>query len=43
MTKPEERLALLAEAERDWGGIDVVINNAGVSCRAVFEHVAEEE
>ncbi len=43
MTKAEERAAALAEAERDWGGGDVLINNAGVSYRAVVEHVAEDE
>jgi short-subunit dehydrogenase len=43
VTKPEERAAVLAEAERDWGGIDVLVNNAGVSYRAVVEHVPEEE
>lgn len=43
VTKPEEREAILAEAERDWNGIDVLINNAGVSYRAVVEHVLEEE
>ena len=43
VTKEEEREAVLAEAERDWGGIDVLINNAGVSYRAVVEHVAEQE
>ena len=43
VTKEEEREAIVAEAERDWGGIDVLINNAGVSYRAVVEHVLEEE
>ncbi|MGB5413562.1 MAG: SDR family NAD(P)-dependent oxidoreductase, partial [Polyangiales bacterium] len=43
VTKPQEREAIVAEAERDWGGIDVLINNAGVSYRAVVEHVDERE
>lgn len=43
VTKPAEREAMIAEAERDWGGIDVLINNAGVSYRAVVEHVDERE
>ncbi len=43
VTKPQEREAIIAEAERDWGGIDVLINNAGVSYRAVVEHVDEQE
>jgi len=43
VTKPEQRAAIIAEAERDWGGVDVLINNAGVSYRAVVEHVEDEE
>ncbi len=43
VTNENEREAIVAEAARDWGGIDVLINNAGVSYRAVVEHVAEEE
>ena len=43
VTKSEEREAILDEAERYWNGIDVLINNAGVSYRAVVEHVVEEE
>lgn len=43
VTKANEREAIVAEAERDWGGIDILINNAGVSYRAVVEHVEEKE
>ena len=43
VTKAEEREAILAEAERDWGGIDILINNAGLSYRAVVEHVEERD
>jgi short-subunit dehydrogenase len=43
VTKPEEREAVIAEAERDWGGVDVLINNAGLSYRAVVEHVEEQD
>ncbi len=43
VTKPEEREAIVAEAARDWGGVDVLINNAGISYRAVVEHVEEQE
>lgn len=43
VTHAEEREAIIAEADRDWGGIDVLINNAGVSYRAVVEHVDERD
>lgn len=43
VTRREEREAIIAEAERDWGGIDVLINNAGLSYRAVVEHIEEQE
>ena len=43
VTNEDQRESIVEEAERDWGGIDVLINNAGVSYRAVVEHVAEEE
>lgn len=40
---PDHRRAVIDEVERDWGGVDVLINNAGVSYRAVVEHVSEAE
>jgi short-subunit dehydrogenase len=43
VTDAAQREAIVAEAERDWGGIDVLINNAGLSYRAVVEHVEEHE
>jgi len=43
VTRAEEREAIIAEADRDWGGIDILVNNAGVSYRAVVEHVEEQE
>ena len=43
VTSESDRERVLEEAERDWGGVDVLINNAGVSYRAVVEHVVEEE
>lgn len=33
-----QREALIAEAETHWGGVDVLVNNAGVAVRAVVEH-----
>jgi len=43
VTKEAEREWIIEEAERDWGGIDILINNAGLSYRAVVEHVEEHE
>ncbi|MCZ6807352.1 MAG: SDR family NAD(P)-dependent oxidoreductase [Deltaproteobacteria bacterium] len=43
VTSAEQRTRIVAEAERDWGGIDILINNAGIAYRAVVEHVTEEE
>ena len=43
VTNAEQRDAIITEAERDWGGIDVLVNNAGVSYRAVVEHIAEHD
>jgi short-subunit dehydrogenase len=43
VTNAEQREALIEEAERNWGGIDVLINNAGVSYRAVVEHIADSD
>src|SRR5690606_31836925 len=39
VTDAEQRERVVSEAEKHWGGIDVLINNAGVAYRAVFEHV----
>ncbi len=38
-----ERRAVLDEANQDLGGVDALINNAGIAYRAVVEHVREEE
>ncbi len=43
VTQEQERIAVVDEAESRWGGVDVLINNAGVAYRAVMEHVTERE
>ena len=43
VTDAAQRLACITELERDHGGIDVLINNAGYSVRAVVEHVTEAD
>ena len=43
VTRADQRAARVLEAERSWGGIDVLINNAGISVRSVVEHVGEAE
>jgi len=43
VTVLEQRLALVEEIERDLGGIDVLVNNAGQMYRAVLEHLSDIE
>ena len=38
-----ERRAVVDELERCWGGVDVLVNNAGINLRSVVEHLSEEE
>src|SRR5687767_705160 len=38
VTAENEREAVVHEANERWGGIDVLINNAGVAYRSVVEH-----
>ncbi len=42
MTNHDERIAVVREANESWGGIDVLINNAGISYRSVVEHTREQ-
>jgi hypothetical protein len=43
VTNEDERRSAMRAAEQRWGGVDVLVNNAGVSYRAVAEHVTESE
>ena len=43
VTNQSEREQLIEEVEWGWGGVDVLVNNAGLSYRAVVEHVSESE
>jgi NAD(P)-dependent dehydrogenase (short-subunit alcohol dehydrogenase family) len=43
VTVSEERRAVVEEIERDFGGVDILINNAGISYRSVVEHMTEED
>jgi len=43
IVKDSERRELIAEVNEKLGGVDILINNAGVSYRSVVEHVTEEE
>ncbi len=43
VTRSDQRRRVVAEADATWGGVDVLINNAGITYRSVVEHVNEAE
>ncbi len=43
VTVDKQRREVVDELQNRWGGIDVLINNAGVAYRSVVEHVSEQD
>ncbi len=37
------RAAALAAVEAEWGGVEILINNAGIATRAVTEHISDAD
>lgn len=43
VTDEKSRQHLIHDITRTWGGVDILINNAGISYRAVVEHMTEQD
>lgn len=43
VTDAGQRATVVAEIERELGGVDILVNNAGVAFRAVVEHVRDDD
>ncbi len=43
VTADVERQRLIKEISEHWGGVNILVNNAGISYRAVVEHMSEPE
>ena len=43
VTEASQREEVVGEVDNKWGGVDILINNAGISYRAVIEHSSEAE
>lgn len=43
LTEPDSRRAAFESITQLWGGIDILINNAGICYRSVVEHLSEED
>ena len=43
VTNNRDRRAVLRATQKRWGGVDVLVNNAGIAYRSVLEHVTDAE
>lgn len=43
VTETEPRESLIKEISAAWGGVNILVNNAGISYRAVVEHMTEHD